>query len=92
MQEGATLVRITQWEYAIVTQEGDREMIHIDYAGGHQVAHEDVPRGALGFTLGELGHRGWEMVSSTASWRGEGLHVMQIFFKRPHDDDRGLKQ
>ena len=85
------MAKTTPWEYAIVTQEGDREMIEIDYAGPHQVANEDVPKGALGFTLGALGSRGWELVSVTASWRADGVYVTKLYFKRQHDDDRGLK-
>jgi hypothetical protein len=86
------MAKTTPWEYAIVTQEGDREMIEIDYAGGHQVAKEDVPKGALGFTLGELGSKGWEMISVTASWRADGAYVTRHYFKRQHDDDRELKE
>lgn len=91
-QELAAMARVTRWEYATVTQEGDQAMVQIAYAGGHQVAHEDVPKGALGFTLGELGQRGWELVTSTASWKTDGVYVTHLYFKRPHDDDRGLKE
>jgi hypothetical protein len=85
------MAKTTPWEYAIVTQEGDQAMIEIDYAGGHQVAKEDVPKGALGFTLGELGNKGWELVSVTASWRADSVYVTKLYFKRQYDDDRGLK-
>ena len=86
------MARTTCWEYAILTQQADREMLQIDYAGPHQVADEDVPRGALGFSMGALGSKGWELVSVAASWQGEGVHVTKYYFKRQHDEDRGLKQ
>ncbi|HEY7034081.1 MAG TPA: hypothetical protein VH482_22275 [Thermomicrobiales bacterium] len=85
------MARTTAWEYAILTQEGEREMIEIEYAGGDHVANEDVPKGALGFTLGSLGNKGWELVSVTASWRGDSVYVTTFYFKRQHDGDRGLK-
>jgi hypothetical protein len=85
------MARTTPWEYAIVTQEGDREMVEIDYAGPHQIANEDVPKGALKFTLGALGGKGWELVSVTASWRGDSVYVTNFYFKRHHDEDRALK-
>ena len=55
------------------------------------MAHHDVPKGALDFTLGELGGKGWELVSMTASWQADSLYVTHFYFKRPHDDHRGLK-
>lgn len=85
------MAKVTPWEYAIVTQEGDKNMIQIEYAGPHQVADEDVPKGALGFTLGALGGKGWELVSVTSAWHGEGVHLTKFFFKREHDEDRGLR-
>ncbi|MEA2529385.1 MAG: hypothetical protein QOG89_1029 [Thermomicrobiales bacterium] len=85
------MAKTTPWEYATVTQEGDQDMVQIDYAGPHRVAHEDVPKGALGFTMGALGSKGWELVSVTASWRADSVYVTRLYFKRPHDEDRDLK-
>lgn len=79
------------WEYAIVTQEGDRDSIRIHYAGAEQVAHHDVPKGALDFTLGELGSKDWELVSVTSSWRADSVYMTQFYFKRPHEGHRSLR-
>jgi hypothetical protein len=80
-----------KWEYAVVSQDGEREMVEIKYAGPEQVDHHDVPKGALQFTLGELGGKEWELVSVTASWRADSHYVTQFFFKRPHEGHRALR-
>jgi len=80
------------WEYAIVTQDGEKDMVGIQYAGPEQVAHHDVPKGALQFTLGEMGGKDWELVSVTASWRADSHYVTQFFFKRPHEGHRAADE
>jgi hypothetical protein len=90
MQEGRVGMA-RGWEYAIVTQDGGRDTIGIQYAGPEHVDHHDVPKGALQFALGELGGRDWELVSVTASWRADSHYVTQFYFKRPHEGHRGLK-
>jgi len=85
------MARTTQWEYAHITQESDRPTIRIDYSAPHEVEVDDAPAGAFAFTLGELGGKGWELVSVTASWRADGAYVTILYFKRPHNDDRRLR-
>ena len=41
--------------------------------------------------MGALGGKGWELVTVTASWRADGIYLTKFYFKRPHDDDRGLR-
>ena len=79
------------WEYAIVTQQNDHDLIKIHFAGPQEVAHHDIPKGALPFTLGELGSKDWELVSVTASWQADSAYVTQFYFKRPHEGHRGLR-
>jgi hypothetical protein len=73
------------WEYAIVTQDSERDKIDVKYAGPDKVAHHDMNKGALDRIMGALGGKDWELVSVTASWRADQHYVTEFYFKRPHD-------
>jgi hypothetical protein len=84
--------RTTHWKCTWITHERGKAAFQIDYSSPHQVEIETSPNAALAFTLGELGGDGWEMVSVTASWQGEGAYATVYYFKRPHDGGRHLRE
>jgi hypothetical protein len=73
------------WEYAIVTQDSERDKIDVKYAGPERVVHHDLHKKGLDHMLGALGGKAWELVSVTSSWRADSHFVTQLFFKRPHE-------
>jgi hypothetical protein len=80
------------WEYAILTEAGERETFGVGYAGPDEVGQHDVPKRAFPVLLGEMGGKGWELTAVTASWQPDGVYATQLFFKRPHEGHGGAEE
>jgi hypothetical protein len=80
------------WEYAVITEEGERETVGLAYAGPDRASDHEVPKRAFHLLLGEMGGKGWELISVTASWRPDSHYVTQLFFKRPHEGHGGAEE
>lgn len=73
------------WEYAVVTEDSERDKIGVKYIGPENIAEEDAHKQSLDLMVGALGGKNWELVTVSASWWVDSHFVRQYFFKRPHD-------
>ncbi|HEV2129186.1 MAG TPA: DUF4177 domain-containing protein [Thermomicrobiales bacterium] len=80
-----------RWEYAIITMDARGNMFWVGYSAPVEVDTSDYPLSDFGTVLGELGSKGWELVSVTQSANTSGGLDEKLYFKRPHEDRRNLK-
>ena len=80
-----------RWEYAVLVLDAGGNMFWVGYSGPEDVANLDHPLRDFGAVLGEMGHKGWELVSVAQSANRQGGLDEKLYFKRPHEADRGLK-
>lgn len=79
-----------RWEYAVLTMDAGGNMFWVGYSGPYDVNTMDHALRDFGTALGELGDKGWELVSVAQSANQEGGLDEKLYFKRPHHPDRPL--
>jgi hypothetical protein len=80
-----------QWEYAILTMDAGGQMFWVGFSAPIEVETSDYPLREFGAVLGELGAKGWELVSVAQSANQTGGLDEKLYFKRPHETKRGLR-
>jgi hypothetical protein len=80
-----------RWEYVIVTLDAGSNMFWVGYSAPDEVTTNDYALRDFGTMLGELGARGWELVTVAQSANRTGGLDEKLYFKRPHEMDRELK-
>jgi hypothetical protein len=80
-----------RWEYCVLTLDAGGNTFWVGYTGPHDVNNNDHALGDFGITLGELGDRGWELVSVAQSANTVGGLDEKLYFKRPHRPARKLR-
>lgn len=82
-----------QWEYAILSAGTNISgRVNVTYTAPHDIADDDHPYQAIDSVIGELGGKGWELVSATEIFRpSDDYWEKTLYFKRAHDDSRELK-
>jgi hypothetical protein len=79
-----------RWEYAIVTLDAGAHMFWVGYSAPDHVDTTDYPLREFGTILGEMGAKGWELVSVGQSANGTGGLDEKLYFKRGHEMEREL--
>jgi len=82
---------VQQWEYAVLTMDAGGNMFWVGYSAPIEVDTSDYPLRDFGAILGELGAKGWELVSVAQSANTTGGLDEKLYFKRPHESERELK-
>jgi hypothetical protein len=80
-----------RWEYAVLTMDAGGNMFWVGYSGPDTVETTDHALRNFGGALGELGSKGWELVSVAQSANQQGGLDEKLYFKRPHDPARPLQ-
>lgn len=78
------------WEYAVVTLDAGTNTFWVGYSAPRAVNTTDHGLGNFGTVLGELGAKGWELVSVAQSANTTGGLDEKLYFKRPHEVEREL--
>ncbi len=61
-----------RWEYAVLTMDAGGNMFWVGYSGPGSVSNMDHPLRDFGSILGEMGDKGWELVSVAQSANQQG--------------------
>jgi hypothetical protein len=81
-----------RWEYVIVTLDPASNMFWLGFSAPDEVNTMDHPLQEFGTVLGELGAKGWELVSVAQSANQTGGLDEKLYFKRPHEVARDLTE
>ncbi len=79
-----------RWEYCVLTLDAGGNMFWVGYSGPANVDTLDHALSDFGSVLGELGDKGWELVSVAQSANQHGGLDEKLYFKRPHEMEREL--
>ena len=82
---------VQRWEYAIIFRSPD-PTIRVTYTVEGDIDEEELPHNVIDMTLGDLGYKGWELVSVATMESSSIGRITEYYFKRPHDPNRGLRE
>lgn len=82
-----------RWEFAILTAGTHTPgRVDVTYTASGDIADDEHPYQAIDMVIGDLGGKGWELVSVTEVFRAsDDYWEKNLYFKRPHDPNRELK-